>query len=244
MMSDLTKALAAAQGEFPPIPKNREVNAGPRRYKYAELATILSAVTPVLAKNGLAVTQRMDVNEHGTMLVTDLRHVGGEVISSCLPLYMDGLQPQALGSLLTYLKRYSLTSLLNVAADEDDDAHIAQEQPKSSDQRQPRQPQRQANGGRSLSPTEEVERAIGASVTPINRPSEDTDPWRLAKLPAEEVADTMIAAIQIKPWPEVTAAVKLYADRLTLTDHEKGKIREALNVRREDERQQNLLAAG
>ncbi len=141
-MSDITKALAAAQAAFPQIPKNREVNAGPRRYKYAELATILSAVTPVLSANGLAVTQRTDITDRGTVLITDLRHIGGEVISSCLPLHMDGLQPQALGSLLTYLKRYSLTSLLNVAADEDDDAQVAEEQPKLTSERQTRQPPR------------------------------------------------------------------------------------------------------
>ena len=81
-------------------------------------------------------------------------------------------------------------------------------------------------------------------VTPINRATEDTDPWRLGSIPAEHVADTMIAAIQAKPYAEVKAAMKLYAERVTLTDHEKAKVREALDVRREDERQANLLAAG
>ena len=239
----LTAALAAAQDEFPPIPKNREVNAGARKYKYAELATILSAVTPVLAKNGLAVTQRMDVTEHGTVLVTDLRHTGGEVVSSCLPLHMDGLQPQALGSLLTYLKRYSLTSLLNVAADEDDDAQIAQDEHKHQPPRQTRQPQRQPPA-RSASPQDEVERALGAKVTPMQRPAEDTDPWRLGSIPAEDVAATMIAAIKARPWLEVQAAAKLYKGRLTLTEHELVQVREAMAVRHEDEKQMNLLAAG
>lgn len=241
-------ALAAAQAEFPAIAKTHTATVvsdkGRYTYNYADLADILTAVRPVLAKHGLAVTQPVELLESGKlMLRTSVCHKDGSAIHSTMPIpHMEG-RPQQFGSTLTYARRYALSSLIGIATEEDDDATAAQDPgPTTRQPQQTRQPQK--SQGRSLSPTEEVERAIGASVTPINRPTEDTDPWKLAKLPAEEVADTMIAAIQIKPWPEVTAAAKLYADRLTLTDHEKGKIREALNVRREDERQASLLAAG
>lgn len=236
-MSELTKALAAAQGEFPLIPKNREVNAGPRRYKYAELATILAAVTPALVKHGLAVTQRMDVTEHGTVLITDLRHAAGEVVSSCLPLQMEGLQPQALGSLLTYLKRYSLTSLLNVAADEDDDAQIAQDEPKSSHQRQTRQPPKpQIVHGEA--PEAAVERA--------NARADERDPWKLSAAAADQRVDLMLIAIESRPWPEVEKAMAAYRElvKLNLTDAERKAVTDAYKARRDAVREQMLPMAG
>lgn len=238
--ANLTAALAAAQAEYPTIIKG-SVNPHFKSH-YADLADGMGPIRPILAKHGIAYTQTFHVVDGVLILRTSLRF-GDQEIASELPITQPQ-KPQDFISLTTYYRRVGLFSICGITpANEDDDGTSANEVTTTqAPPRQTRQPQRQQ--GRVLSPTEEVERAIGASVTPINRAGEDTDPWRLAKLPAEEVADTMIAAIQIKPWPEVTAAVKLYADRLTLTDHEKGKIREALNVRREDERQQNLLAAG
>ncbi len=63
----LTAALAAAQAEFPLIPKNKEVTVRPRdggtpyKFKYATLETIFGAVRPALAKNGLSLSHRIDL---------------------------------------------------------------------------------------------------------------------------------------------------------------------------------------
>jgi hypothetical protein len=233
-MSELTKALAKAQGAFPPIPKNREVNAGPRKYKYAELATILATVTPVLAANGLAITQRTDVTDRGTMLITDLRHIGGEVLSSTLPLHMDNLQPQALGSLLTYLKRYSLTSLLNVAADEDDDAHVAQEQPRQTQQPRQQPPPRKLDVV-GKAPQEAVEAALAV---------QESDPWKVNGVPVEQLVPLLETAISTRPWLEVSKMVPSYVKRLNLTEAETELVRKAFAERKDAEKQTNLLAAG
>lgn len=248
-MSELVKALAEAQAEFGPVVKKSE---NPHfKSKYADLAAGMEVVRPIIAKHGIAYTQTFEVVD-GTLLLRTALRKGAEEISSVLPLTQPP-QPQAFVSLTTYYKRVALFSILGITpVGDDDDGNEANETTTTqAPPRQTRQPQRQTPPPPQpkldtvgLSPQAAVEKAIGAKVTPITRPSEDADPWRLANAPAEDVADTMIAAIQLKPWPEVTAAVKLYADRLTLTDHERGKIREALNVRREDERQQNLLAAG
>lgn len=261
-MSDqmgLYAALAAAQAEYPEVPKRRTAKVKTKTpdgrwveysYKYADLSDILSALRPVLAKHGLSILPRTDALDNGKVRLTGiLAHASGQVVEAHMDLAMfpaEGKAVQTWGGNLTYARRYTLSALAGIASEDDDDANrTAAEGDFTVEEhapRQTRQPQRQPP--RSSSPVEEVERALGAKVTPINRPSEDTDPWRLANLDAKDVPDTMIAAIQLRPWDEVKAAMKVYADRLALTDHERAKVREALEVRREDEKQQNLLAAG
>lgn len=240
-MSDLVKALAEAQGEFGPVVKKSENDHF--RSKYADLAAGMEVVRPIIAKHGIAYLQTFEVSD-GTLLLRTALRKGDEEICSVLPLTQPA-QPQAFVSLTTYYRRVALFSILGITpVGDDDDGNAANEVTTTqTPPRQTRQPQRQP-AAKPQSPVEEVERALGAKVTPTNRAPEDTDPWRLERVPAEEVADTMIAAIQLKPWPEVLAAVKLYGDRVTLTEHEQDKVRAALKGRREHERQSNMLAAG
>lgn len=237
----LMASLAAAQAEYPAVVKK---SPNPHfKSKYADLADGMEVIRPVIAKHGIAYVQTFEVAD-GTLLLRTTLRKGDDELHSILPITQPP-QPQAFVSLTTYYRRVALFSILGITpVGDDDDGNEANEVATTqAPPRQTRQPQRQP-AARSASPQDEVERAIGAKVTPINRPSEDTDPWRLANLDAKDVPDTMIAAIQVRPWDEVKAAMKVYADRLALTDHERAKVREAIDVRREDEKQQNLLAAG
>lgn len=254
-------ALAAAQGKFPAIAKTHTATVSSEKdgkwtkysYNYADLSDIMSAIRPVLAEHQLAVTQPIELLESGGLaLRTTVLHADGSAIHSMLPLPAPTGKPQAFGSALTYMRRYALSSLLGIASEEDDDGSAA-EQPGEVERtsRQTRQPQRQTPppprklDTRGMSPEQAVEQALGATVTPINRPTEDTDPWRLASLPAEDVADMMVEEIGKRSWAEGKAAVKHYLGRgLTLTEYEEGLISAALKKRHEDEKQQNLLAAG
>jgi hypothetical protein len=65
----------------------------------------------------------MEIRTDSFVLVTTLRH-GEQWIASEYPLPV-GATPQQLGSALTYARRYSLSSLACIAADEDDDAEGA-----------------------------------------------------------------------------------------------------------------------
>ena len=138
----LFSALAKAQGEFKPIEKNREVeitmrSGGKFKFRYADLEEILSKTRPALSANGLALIQRMEPTESGSLIHCDLMHAAGGILSSShlLPKYADD-DIKGFGALITYHRRYLVTSMLGVAADDDldEDGQGAgqQKQPKST----------------------------------------------------------------------------------------------------------------
>lgn len=124
---NLNKALAQAQLQFKPITFNATAkvqlkSGGSYEFSYADLPKILDCTREALSKNGLSISSR--VAEHQVWM--DLRHESGEMITSCLPIKsLD--RPQELGSILTYYRRYLLCGLLGIAAEEDDDANVAED---------------------------------------------------------------------------------------------------------------------
>ena len=118
----LNAALAKAQREFPPIPREKTVNTGTYSYKYAPLDVILEKTRKPLGDNGLALVQMLE----GDGIRTELRHEGGGVIGASFPLHHVPENPQELGSMLTYLRRYAVVAILGIAPEDDDDGAAAQ----------------------------------------------------------------------------------------------------------------------
>ena len=97
-----------------------------------------------LAENGLAVTQTTDVGESGEMvMLTTLMHTSGEWIGGVYPIRPTQNTPQGMGSAITYARRYSLSALLGLTADDDDDGNAASGKHGAPE---PQQAQRQENG--------------------------------------------------------------------------------------------------
>lgn len=117
----LNAALAHAQGEFPPIPRDQTANAGSYSYKYASLGAILAAVRPVLVKHGLSIVQRLEAPGGTPSLRTELRHASGGTVAGSFPLPFVPEDEKQLGTLVTYLRRYTLSAMLGIAPDEDTD---------------------------------------------------------------------------------------------------------------------------
>ena len=67
---ELLTALLAAKMRFPKIEKNKEGQAGNRKFRYAPLEVIKDACDPILHELGLIVTQGPD----GHFLDTRLDH--------------------------------------------------------------------------------------------------------------------------------------------------------------------------
>lgn len=121
---ELVKALAAARAEVEPIKKTAENPYYGSRY--APLDNIISATVPSLLKHGLVLIMAPADGVLEWMLV----HTSGEWISGAYPIHavsQDGATatPQACGSAITYARRYVTAAILNVAAEDDDDANSA-----------------------------------------------------------------------------------------------------------------------
>lgn len=124
-ISELAAALAQAQGMMENAVMNR---VNPHfKSKYADLAAIFDAARKPLSANGLAIVQTIGDG----VLHTRLLHTSGQWIASEHPLPMSG-RPQEIGSALTYARRYSLSALIGIAADEDDDATGAEKAHKAN----------------------------------------------------------------------------------------------------------------
>ncbi len=115
-MSEIVKALIKFHQSVDRIDKNARGNYG----KFADLANVLSIVTPPLLANGLVLTQTFEED----CLTTTLRHVSGETISSSTMLVIsEGRnKTQEWGKAVTYQRRYAVCSVLGLVADMDTDA--------------------------------------------------------------------------------------------------------------------------
>jgi hypothetical protein len=90
--------------------------------KYASLASVIDAIRKPLADNGLSVVQMVQMDR----LITRLQHTSGQFLESAYPLPATPT-PQQFGSALTYARRYSLSAICCISADEDDDAEITRD---------------------------------------------------------------------------------------------------------------------
>ena len=122
-MSELTKALIKFHQELPTIKKDAKAQYG----QYADLCGVLSSVTPVLSANGLALTQTFLEDS----LVTTLRHISGEEISSVgkLVIAQGKNALHSWGASVTYSRRYHACSILGIVADMDTDGVVEEGKP-------------------------------------------------------------------------------------------------------------------
>ena len=130
-MSELAKALAKAQSEFPSIERSKDVvvkttKGGSYTFSYAPLDAIAHAVAAPLRANDLTYSQLLSNIDGKAALRTILMHSSGETLEDVCPLPMNGaVSAQEFGSLVTYMRRYALVALLGIATEEDDDGNHA-----------------------------------------------------------------------------------------------------------------------
>lgn len=124
-ISKLATALSKFQGCMESIPKTKPVkiptkSGGTFTFHFADLATITDSIKTPLLENELSICQTFCPVEKNGMIVTTLMHSSGQWIRSFLPLNF-GLQQKELGADITYYRRYSLSAILGICTDDDND---------------------------------------------------------------------------------------------------------------------------
>jgi ERF superfamily len=120
----LLAALLAFQAEAPTLPKDKvNPHFGSR---FTSLETIVETIGPLLSEHDLIWSTLPVLDENGQpILAYRLTHVPtGQSIEGAMGLLGAGSMQQ-LGSAITYARRYALTAVLNLVADEDDDGEAA-----------------------------------------------------------------------------------------------------------------------
>lgn len=119
----LVKAFIAAQKAMEAIGKN-SVNTffttAEKTSRYADLSNVADAIIPPLNEAGVGVMQFPAFDGTMVSVTTIFVHEGGSSVTSVLHLRPSKLDPQGVGSAITYARRYSLLSMSGTAPEDDD----------------------------------------------------------------------------------------------------------------------------
>jgi len=92
--------------------------------KYADLSEVVEAVIPALNAAGIGVIQSPAYDGDLVSMTTVLLHETGAAVTGVLHMRPTRPDPQGIGSVCTYMRRYSLLAMTG-AAPEDDDGNSA-----------------------------------------------------------------------------------------------------------------------
>ena len=119
----LAKALVSFQGDIAIVEKDSDGY----NYAYLSLGGLLETIRPLQKKYGIAITQHPISQGDGDLgVATFLLHESGEYMQSEFVMPTPKLSganvTQQAGAALTYARRYAISAILRIAADEDTDA--------------------------------------------------------------------------------------------------------------------------
>jgi hypothetical protein len=115
----IAEALVLAQKEIKFASKD---STNPHfKSKYANINSVIEAVKAPLNNNGIAILQSLSPSDDNKLhLTTRLIHSSGEWIEDTAVCPIQKQDPQGLGSAISYIRRYSISSLCALYADDDD----------------------------------------------------------------------------------------------------------------------------
>ncbi len=228
-------ALAAAQGELATVTKDARAtvptkSGGQYAYTYATLASVVEAVRPALAAHKLAPIQGVTVEDLRVTVTTRIAHESGEWIETDVMATAAASSPQAIGSVITYCRRYGLCAVLCLAT-EDDDGAAGEGQAAGNGNRRQVSP---APAARPV-PQETPKGPAPAAATPATQATGAAvaNPSGRARFPTQQ-GDRVITEPQAKrlwalchkalevagtPRPEQEAAIRAWLVRMCGTEH-------------------------
>lgn len=136
--SNLAQKFMRVLNEVPNFSTDETATAGKRTYKYLNLATLLKNIKPIFEKHDIAFSQKVifDGTGDGRQTIGTVETIifdENEQQTVCsYPFFVTG-DPQQVGSAITYARRYSLTTVLGIFPDKDDDGGYAKQQYDTAD---------------------------------------------------------------------------------------------------------------
>lgn len=122
---NIASAVVAALSDLTVVEKNRKANVGSYKYDYADLSDVVKLTRPILAGHGLVALTPLGAHADGLACTVTLLHTSGERLDFGPFPFPHGRDAQATGSMVTYMRRYSLLAALGMAAGDDDDGALA-----------------------------------------------------------------------------------------------------------------------
>lgn len=120
-LNEIYTALAKAQAEFKVPKKDKKAHYG----DFASIGSINEAVRDAMTKNGLSVIQPFFMLDNVMFVKTVITHLSGSSIESAIAVpqisHSEKNYFHLLGAAISYLRRYSLQSILGISADDVDD---------------------------------------------------------------------------------------------------------------------------
>ena len=162
------------------------------QYKYADLATVVEAVVPALNACGIGVIQCPALEGELIHVETMLLHESGASVTSILSLRPSQLDPQGVGSAITYARRYALLAMTG-AAPQDDDAAEACLRPPSPQTAKGTRPRPNPLGVISKEQMAELSALMAEREVGETKILKWLDISDLASLPANRFADAIVA---------------------------------------------------
>lgn len=122
-LDHIASRFAVAVANVGVVTREGEADTGSYTYRYVHINAILNVVKAALADQFLVVTQPIAVTDGILMVTTEIRCMySGETLTFPGPGCPVKGDPQQAGSAITYFRRYALTSLFGIEAEDDDGA--------------------------------------------------------------------------------------------------------------------------
>lgn len=216
--SNLFQALAAAQGGFDKCVKdflNPFFNS-----KYADLATVIGATRPAMSENGLSIIQIPSFDGAIVTVDTLLAHKSGEWLGGSMSARPSKVDPQGIGSCVTYLRRYAYSAIVGIAQ-EDDDGTAAAEPMKKEEKKswadkpveQPLPPEKP----KAVKAVKAKEKLVEETVEYTPAPPVRVPPTAQPEFNAAKATDEAIASI-LKEFPDASDELKAMIEQFKMRE--------------------------
>lgn len=128
-VQEIAAALVKVQAAVAGVGKDATGQARGGKYRYATLMAAVEAIREPCSANGIVMLQAPSSGDGHLTVETRLIHTSGQWVGCALTTGCNTSDPQALGSAVTYLRRYTLMAILGLAPEDDDDGQAARGAP-------------------------------------------------------------------------------------------------------------------